>query len=222
MEERQMNLTKALVLGVIFILGLAAWGQEVPRADVAFDYSYNRYSPSAPYSQGHSLNGGGGSVTFNVNGYLGIKMDLQGYGSNETGFNIPPNSTFPNGLNGNVQGNLFTYLFGPQVKVRAHHFQPYVHLLFGGAHTNVYGNAFRTICQPIAGACGITRAPTADAFAMSFGGGLDIPINSTISFRPAELDYLLTRFSNPLTGTNNQNNVQYSVGFVLTLGPSHH
>jgi hypothetical protein len=57
---------------------------------------------------------------------------------------------------------------------------------------------------------------------MSFGGGLDIPINSTISFRPAELDYLLTRFSNPLTGTNNQNNVQYSVGFVLTLGPSHH
>jgi hypothetical protein len=220
-RKGKMNLTKAVVLGAILMLGLAAWAQEFPKAEVAIDYSYARYSPSASYSKGHSLNGGGGSVTFNINEYLGIKMDLQGYGSNHSGFNIPPNSTFPTGLNGSVQGNLFTYLFGPQIKVHAHHFQPYAHLLFGGAHSNVYGNAFRTICQPIVGVCGISKAPSSDAFAMSFGGGLDIPINKEISFRPAEVDYLLTRFSNPLTGTNNQNNVQYSAGFVFTVGHSH-
>jgi hypothetical protein len=53
------------------------------------------------------------------------------------------------------QGNLFTYLFGPQVKLRAHKFEPFASLLFGGAHTNVYGNAFTQLCQPPI----ITRPP---------------------------------------------------------------
>jgi hypothetical protein len=213
-----MTVRKVLIFGAILLLGLTAWAQEFPRAELGVDYSYARYSPSSSYSKGHSLNGGGGSATININEYLGIQMDLQGYGSNLTSFNIAPNPTFPGGLNGSVQGNLFTYLFGPQIKVRAHNFQPFGHLLFGGAHTNVYGNAFKTLCQPIAGGCGLSKAPAAEAFAMAFGGGLDIPINKTISFRPAEIDYLLTRFTNPLTKTNNQNNFRYSVGLTFNLG----
>lgn len=213
-----MTVNKALIFGSILLLGVAAWAQEFPRAEVGLNYSYARYAPSASYSKGHSLNGGGGSVTFNWNEYLGIRMDLQGYGSNTTGFNISPNATFPSGLNGNVQGNLFTYLFGPQFKVRAHKVEPFGALLFGGAHTNVYGNAFKSLCQPIVGTCGITKAPTAEAFAMSFGGGIDVPINHVVSFRPAEISYLLTRFSNPLTKTNNQNNFRYSVGISFNLG----
>ena len=213
-----MNVKKALMVGAILLVGMAAFGQEFPRAEVGFNYSYARFAPSASYSKGHSLNGGGGSVVFNWNEYLGIRADLQGYGSNLTGFNIAPNPTFPSGLHGNVQGNLFTYLFGPQLKVRAHKLQPFGSLLFGGAHTNVYGNAFTTLCQPIAGTCGIAKAPTAEAFAMSFGGGVDIPINHRVSFRPAEISYLLTRFSNPLTKTNNQNNFRYLVGINFNLG----
>jgi hypothetical protein len=217
-----MNIIKAVIFGAILLLGLAAWAQEFPRAEVGFDYSYARYAPSASYSKGHSLNGGGGSATINFNEYLGLKMDLQGYGSNHTAFNIAPNATFPGGLSGDVQGNLFTYLFGPQLKVRAHNFQPFGHALFGGAHSNVYGNAFKTLCQPIVGGCGLSKAPASDAFAMEFGGGLDIPINKTITFRPAEIDYLMTRFSNPLTGTNNQNNFRYAVGVLFTLHNTHY
>ena len=211
-------INNALIFGAVLLLGVAAWAQEFPRAEVGLNYSYARYAPSVSYAKGHSLNGGGGSVTFNWNEYLGIRADLQGYGSNETGFNIAPNPTFPSGLNGKVQGNLFTYLFGPQFKVRAHKVQPFAALLFGGADTNVYGNAFKTLCQPIVGGCGINKAPTAEAFAMSFGGGVDIPINHHVSFRPAEFSYLLTRFSNPLTKTNNQNNFRYSVGINVNLG----
>jgi hypothetical protein len=217
-----MKVTNVLISGAILLLGMTAWAQEFPRTELGVDYSYVRYSPSASYSKGHSLNGGGGSATININEYLGIKMDLQGYGSNLTSFNIAPNPTFPGGLNGSVQGNLFTYLFGPQIKVRAHNFQPFGHLLFGGAHSNVYGNAFKTLCQPIVGGCGLAKAPAADAFSMEFGGGLDIPINKTISFRPAEIDYLLTRFSNPLTKTNNQNNFRYLVGLTFTFGHTHY
>lgn len=217
-----MNFTKALFAGAILLLGSAAWAQEFPRTEVGFNYSYMRYAPSAPYSKGHSLNGGGGSLVFNINEYLGIKMDLQGFGSNHTAFNIAPNGTFPFGLHGDVQGNLFTYLFGPQIKVRAHGVQPFVHLLFGGAHSNVYGDAFRTFCQGIVNGCSFSSRPASDAFAMEFGGGIDIPINHIVTFRPAEINYLLTRFSNPFTGTNNQNNFRYKVGVVFTLDHVQH
>jgi hypothetical protein len=217
-----MSIIKSITFGTMLFLGLAAWAQEFPRVEVGADYSYVRYAPSASYSKGHSLNGGGGSATFNITSYLGIKMDLQGFNSNTTGFNIAPNSTFPNGLNGNVSGNLFTYLFGPQVKIRLHGFQPFGQLLFGGAHSNVYGNAFKTLCQPVAGACAISGSPDGNTGAMEFGGGLDIPITKTISFKPAEIDYLLTRFSNPLSGKNNQSNFRYSAGIVFTFGYTAH
>src|SRR5690242_13514800 len=135
-----MRITKVFLTAVLLILAVSAFAQEFPKAEIGFDYSYARYAPSAPYSKGHSLNGGGGTATYNINSYLGIKMDLQGYGSNQTGFTIPPTALIPGGVSGNVQGNLFTYLFGPQIKVRTPRFEPFGHLLFGGAHTNVYGN----------------------------------------------------------------------------------
>src|SRR5215472_2998674 len=212
-----MKFRNILVLLGVLLLNIATWAQEWPKVEVGANYSYLRFAPSGPYTKGHSLNGGGGSLVYNWNEYLGLKMDLQGYTSNTTSFSIPPTLTFPNGLIGNVQGNMFTYLFGPQLKVRAHRIQPFAHLLFGGAHTNVYGNAFRTLCQPFVGNCSVSRAPTANAFALDFGGGVDIPINQKISFRPVQIDYLLTRFSNPFTKTNNQNNFHYSVGIVFTL-----
>jgi hypothetical protein len=211
-----MKFTCTLVFFTL-LLGTTVWSQEWPKVEVGANYSYLRFAPSGPYTKGHSLNGGGGSIVYNWNEYLGIKLDLQGYTSNKTGFNIPPNPTFPSGLNGNVQGNMFTYLLGPQLKVRSHGIQPFGQLLFGGAHTNVYGNAFRTLCQPIVGGCGITKAPTAEAFAMDFGGGVDIPLNKKVSFRPVQIDYLLTRYSNAFTKTNNQNNFRYSAGIVFTL-----
>src|SRR5436190_24390240 len=103
-----MKLTGTLVFFAL-LLGTTAWGQEWPKVEVGADYSYLRFAPSGPYTKGHSLNGGGGSLVYNWNEYLGLKMDLKGYTSSVTGFNIPANSTFPSGLNGNVQGNMFTY-----------------------------------------------------------------------------------------------------------------
>lgn len=217
-----MKLKTVSVLGAIMLLGMFALAQEFPRTEVGVNYDYARYAPSAPYAQGHSLNGGGGEFTFNINEFVGIKADLQGYGSTLTSFNIAPNPIFPAGAQGNVEGNLFTYLFGPQFKVRAHHIQPYAQLLFGAAHTNVYGNAYHTICQPIVGGCALSKAPAADAFAMEFGGGVDIPVGKHIAIRPAEVDYLLTRFSNPFTGSNNQNNFRYSAGVVFSFGHTHY
>jgi len=218
--EEQVKIVRAIqMVAVVALLGVTAWAQEFPRAELALDYSFARYAPSASYTQGHSLNGGGGAIKININEYLGFLMDLQGYGSNKTSFTIPTNTYFPGGGSGVVQGNLFTYMFGPQLKVRAHGIHPFGQLLFGAAHSNVYGNAFKQICQPIIGGCSFNKAPAGDAFAMSFGGGVDIPINKNFSFRPAEIDYLYTRFSNQFTNAG-QNNFRYSAGVVFSFAHS--
>ena len=213
-----MKIKKFAVLSALLTIGMTAWAQEYPLAEAGVDYSYARYAPSASYTKGHSLNGGGGTFVYNISEYLGLKADLQGYGSNHTEFIIPAgiSPNFPHGGTGNVQGNLFTYLFGPQLKIRVPKIQPFAHLLFGGAHSNVYGNAFKTICQPIVGGCAFSKTPSGNAFAMAFGGGVDIPIGQHISFRPAEIDYLLTDFSNQF---NNgvQNNFRYSAGINFNI-----
>jgi hypothetical protein len=216
-----MRVTKLrVVVGAILLLEVAAWAQEFPRAQVGFDYSYLRYSPSQFGVQGHSLDGGGGSLTFNFNQYLGIAMDLQGYNSTQAGFILPRSVNFPRGITGNVQGNLFTYLFGPQVTIRSPKVHPFFHGLFGGAHSNLYGNAFSSFCRGVAGACSFSTTPANNAFAMAIGGGIDIPIGKTVLIRPAGVDYLLTRFSNPFEGKQNQNNFRYTAGVFFNLG--HH
>jgi hypothetical protein len=206
-----------IVFAISLLFSITAWAQEFPRAEVGFDYSYVRYAPNVAGSHVHSFNGGGGSLVFNINRYLGIKADLQGYGSTTSSFVIAPGPTFPTGVNANVQGNLFTYLFGPQIKVHSPRIQPFVHLLFGGAHSNVYANAFKNICLPTSGVCSFSKAPANNAFAMAFGGGVDIPIGHVVAIRPAEVDYLYTNFTNRFNNSN-QNNFRYSGGIVFNFG----
>jgi hypothetical protein len=218
MEETQMKTARTILLGVVvMLLGLTAWAQEFPRWEVAGDYSYARFIPASSSLNGHSLNGGGGSLDVNINNWLGFKMDLQGYTSSTSHFDIVPSTLFPSGAQAAISGNLFTYMFGPQIKIRAHGFHPFVHVLLGGAHSNIYGSAFKTICQPVAGACAFTGAPSGNAFSMALGGGVDIPITHTLSLRPGEIDYFLTDFTNQFAN-NHQNNFRYSAGLVLNFG----
>ena len=61
--------------------------------------------------------------------------------------------------------------------------------------------------------------PIGDAFAMAMGGGIDIPINKSFQFRPVEIDYLMTRFTNQFNNSS-QNNFRYSAGVNFTFGGS--
>ena len=212
--EAKMGLVKAIAFGTVLLIGLAGCAQEYPLLEGGLDYTYARYVPSASYSQGHSLNGGGGSFVLNVNHYFGIKADLQGYGSSLMNFVIPAGHTnFPGGATARVQGNLFSFLFGPQFKLRIPKAQPFIHFLFGGAHSDVYTHAFNAICAP-AGACGFSRTPGTNTL---WGGGIDIPISRRISIRPAELDDLISNFDNHFNNEF-QNSLRYSAGINFCLG----
>jgi outer membrane protein with beta-barrel domain len=217
-RKNKMWMAKVALLGFILLLGLTAMAQghpSYPKFEVAVDYSYARYNPSHAFvKNGHSLNGGGGSITYNFNEYVGIKAEFTGYGSTEQSFVIPPGAitNCPAGCSGNVQGNLFTYLFGPQIGLRSGKFRPFGHVLFGGAHSNLYTNLGN-----ISGFVGRAN-PSGNTFAMVFGGGVDIPVNhsGSIAIRPGEVDYLYTRFNNSVTGA--QSSFRYQGGVVFNFG----
>jgi hypothetical protein len=210
-----MSTGKTMLLGVVIALCLPALAQEYPKKEVAIDYSFVRFNPSIFNSQSRNLNGGGGSFTYNVRKGIGIKAELNGYGSNTAGFVIPapvvtsrgviPAGTF------SASGNLFSYLFGPQFKVNLGKVSPFAEALWGGAHSNVYANLFKA-------AGGVaSAAPSNNAFAMAYGGGIDVSVTKVVSIRPVQVDYFMSRFGN-VFATRNQNNFRYSAGIVFGLG----
>ena len=50
---------------------------------------------------------------------------------------------------------------------------------------------------------------------MAVGGGVDYKLFDHLSIRPVQADYLLTRFGVGTLGTQTQNNVRISTGFVV-------
>jgi len=58
-----------------------------------------------------------------------------------------------------------------------------------------------------------SKSPSNNAFDFLIGGGIDIPVAEKITIRPAQFEYLLTRFGNDYTkGKNNQSNFRYQTG----------
>jgi len=102
---------------------------------------------------------------------------------------------------------------GPIVKFRFSRFEPFVESMFGGAHSNFYGNLY----NKCGGSCAST-SPSNNAFDFIIGGGVDIPFSSKVAIRLVEFDYLLTRFGNAFTaGNNNQSNFRYQAGYSVPL-----
>jgi hypothetical protein len=122
-------------VGATLLVSIFGAEQEYPKAEISLDYSYMHYAPSQAYTQNKSLNGGGGAFVYNLANHFGIKADLQGYNSFTDRFTIPATSAFPSGANGSASGNLFTYMFGPQLKFRGQHVQLLLDALAGAAHT---------------------------------------------------------------------------------------
>ena len=199
------------VLGLLLLLTGTAVAQ---RAEVSVDYSLLVFYPAKPYTGARNLYGGGGSFVYNFRRHVGIKSEFQGYLSSTAKFNVTANPPLiPQSGTFKSQMNMFTYLFGPQVSlpVPSSNVRVYGEALFGGAHTNAYGNFFKT-----AGITGV--AASNNGFAMAFGGGVDLGINQHVAFRLVQLDYLRTTYQFQALGINNQNNVRYEGGVVFLWG----
>ncbi|HUJ32302.1 MAG TPA: outer membrane beta-barrel protein [Candidatus Acidoferrum sp.] len=129
-----------------------------------------------------NLNGWEFSGVYNAYKWLGVVADFSGH-------------------HGTVDGastHLNAYLFGPQVRFPGR-VSPFAHLLLGGAH------------ETVASSTTIPVIPSsASAFAAAVGAGIDIHVAPLVSFRPIQIDYLITRF-----GSSTQNQPRVSAGVVF-------
>jgi hypothetical protein len=209
---------KVFLLGVLLLCAGLTYAQDSPKLEVSVDYSYVHANPqNNNIIPTFSLNGGGGAIAYYFTKYIGVQGEFQGYGSYTRNLVIPAGNPACGSESNcliSAQGNLFTYNVGPIVKFRTSHFEPFVEAMFGGAHTNFYGNIYKDC---VAGKCtNIGKSPSNNAFDFIIGGGIDIPLTPKIAIRPAQVDYLLTRFGNSLTaGNNNQSNFRYQAGVVI-------
>jgi hypothetical protein len=205
------------------LLGLTACLCAIPalsqNLEVTGDYSYLHFTPTLGNVNTINFNGGGFDASFLFHGRFGIKGDLQFYANQSITAAFPTTitrvGTIPAGTyrgNGTVQ----TYLFGPIVKAHMKHFEPFGEVLFGVAHSDVISSFFNTIARTPGATIPISTAQT--PFALAAGGGLDLPLGHVFAIRVGEVDYLLTRFQNPVTGSNNQNNFRVLGGIQIRLG----
>ena len=121
------------------------------------------------------------------------------------------------GFSAGTQQHMYNFLFGPTVTGYFGKSSVFGHALFGAAHSSLNAG----VSVPILG--GIS-APldSANAFAMAFGGGVDIGISRHFAIRAAQVDFIRTNFNSldALTSglttstSNNQNNFRYSGGVI--------
>jgi hypothetical protein len=122
-----MKVRLAVLLAVASLVCSVSFAQDSPKVEATGDYSYFRVNPGPPsYFNSQNLNGGGGDITFFLKPMFGFKADLQGYGSFTHG--TKPGAP----ISGCASGNLFTYMFGPELKARAVKFEPFAEVLLGG------------------------------------------------------------------------------------------
>jgi len=199
------------VLGVSLLTAMSLVAQDYPKIEVPVGFSFVNVHPNLTPITSFNIFGGGGQFDYNIGPVIGIKADFMGYTQGNGLKTRLTNQGYT--IFGDVQGNLFTYMFGPQFKKHSGNWQPFAEGLFGAAHSNT----FASIASTIRGAA--STSSNNNAFAMAFGGGLDYKVGRNVQIRFAEVDYLYTRFGvNGTKYTGSQNNFRYVGGLNVTFG----
>ena len=197
---------KSLLLAIVLLLGVTAWAQDVPKVEIPLGFSMVNVHPGLSPITSFNLFGGGGQVDFNFGNVFGIKADFMGY-TQGSGLR---NQLRAHGFAGEVNGNVFTYMFGPQIKKHTGVFQPFGEALFGAAHSNLYATIINEEGK-------FSGSGNNNSFAMAFGGGIDLAVSKHFAIRPVEVDYLYTRFG-VKNYHNTQNNFRYFGGIEFMFG----
>jgi hypothetical protein len=176
---RKIAITSLFVLAASFSLFAQ---KSSDKLDVFGGYSYVRFNPG----QGASAinqNGWESTATFKMTPMFGLSADVDGSYNSQNGANQ----------------HIYTYMFGPQVKMGNDKGSVFVHGLFGFAHDSVSANIL-----------GTNFSVSDNAFASAIGGGYDWRASEAISIRLFQFDYLMTRFS-----STTQNNMRLAFGITI-------
>lgn len=231
-KEIDRNAQFKCVFGVLVLAGISLSATAQSKADksklsVFGGYSFlhydngtdqSLYGPGEPDSTANA-NGFVASAAYNVTHMVAIVGEYGFYHANSVS-----NTGAPSGISSTA--NMQTYLFGPKVSFHAGRITPFAQVLFGGAHANIKES------EDQSGYTLSFTSPSANSFAWAGGGGVDWKVSRHISIRPAQFEYVMTRFSNANTvndsnnfgvprpgdgGNGTQNNYRYSAGLVFNF-----
>jgi peptidoglycan-associated lipoprotein len=194
-----MHLRNAALLVLMLALPWALHAQaismggvngDVPRLE--FGANYNYFHANAPPGQCgcFSLNGGSGTVVYNITPKWAAVADLMvGHANN---------------VDNSLQNiTIFNYLFGPRYTRRmSSRYVPYGQVLLGGAKEDV--NFQFTINR--------------NSFGLLAGGGVTTWLKRKFGLTLGEVDWIYTRIPN--AQNNRQNNLRIVTGVTYHFGPS--
>ena len=191
-------------------------GADTPGGELFFGYSYLRLNTTTgvfvpvPHTVDENFDfipGGAASLQGNVNNWFGLKGEFGGYSLRD----VP-----------NVDGRVYTYLFGPVFSMHRHKFTFFAHALVGGARlTEDVPTPFVSTTTFFARGKGHQNS-----FAGDGGLGLDWNVGRHVAIRLFQGDYLYTQFKD--FHNDQQNNVRGSAGLVFRFAfppsapPIHH
>ena len=167
--------------------------QESKTLDLYLGYSYTQVNPSSSPGLGSfPLQGGEVCISYKANRRVTAVADF-GLGATA--------SRNTNIVGIQIHGTQSTYLFGPRVTApRWKRVTPFAQALLG------FSRAQKGLYD---------TSNAQKSFIWTAGGGLDFRMNSSVSLRPIQLEYLQARFSEMTNGWQYQNNMRASFGVVL-------
>lgn len=206
---------RSIVLAVLLLLAAGtALAQDYPKVETAPAFMYIRNPAILNGSNGYNCIGAGGTLAYNFSKYLGIAADLGGCKV------LNENNTI---LGSQINGSEFTYLFGPRITLRNNSaFRPFFEINAGGARVSLSCKNNAVNCVNATGG----KTYSANAFALTAGGGFDIKLNEKFAIRVVQAEYLYTRFGNNCgfpgicNNNNSQNNFRMKSGIVIGWGGS--
>ena len=205
-----------VLAGLLLCTACAGLAQDYPKIETAPAFMYIRTSSGInPFvlngrlvsPQPLNCVGGGGTFAYNFSSLIGIAADLGGC-------KILANNA---AVGNTIDGNEFTYLFGPRLTYRSgSKFEPFVEVNFGGTRISVSCKSTAIPCVNATGG----RTFSTNAFALTAGGGFQIKLSHRFALRLVQAEYLYTRFGNncALAGcsnNNSQNSFRLKSGVVI-------
>src|ERR1700733_14771220 len=190
------HLLSAVLLVLVLALPGAVHAQAISMGGTSdnlsrfeFGANYNYFHANAPPGQCgcFSLNGGSGTVVYNITSRWAAVADLTiGHATN---------------VDNSLQNiTIFNYLFGPRYTRRMRsRFVPYAQVLLGGAKEDV--NFEFTINR--------------QSFGLLAGGGVTTPLKHRFSLTLGEVDWIHTRIPNAIN--NSQNDIRIVTGVTFNL-----
>lgn len=166
-------------------------GSDYPHWEWFLGYSYVNGRVGSGISA-FNANGGSSSIAYNLNHWFGLVADFGGYYAGTID-------------HVSVDAKEFSYLFGPRLSYRfgdRDRETLFGQVLVGGVH----GNA--SFAQ---------STSSANAFAMTVGGGFDVGVTKHVAIRVGQVEYFLTDYNFP-NGYQPQNNFRISSGVLFRWG----